>query len=32
MIKIDPVMCDTILTKQEYNTINELARDQILHR
>ncbi|KAG2231959.1 hypothetical protein INT48_001268 [Thamnidium elegans] len=32
MIKIDPVMCDTILTKPEYNSINELARDQILHR
>ncbi|KAI8070209.1 hypothetical protein BDF21DRAFT_344872 [Thamnidium elegans] len=32
MIKIDPVMYDTILTKPEYNSINELARDQILHR
>lgn len=32
MINIDPVMCDVILTKQEYNSINQLARDQILHR
>lgn len=32
MINIDPVLCDVILTKQEYNTVNKLARDQILHR
>ncbi|KAI7891532.1 uncharacterized protein EV154DRAFT_464103 [Mucor mucedo] len=32
MINIDPVMCDVILNKQEYNSINQLARDQILHR
>ncbi|KAI8639833.1 hypothetical protein BD408DRAFT_420803 [Parasitella parasitica] len=32
MINIDPVLCDAILTKQEYNSINKLTRDQILHR
>jgi translation initiation factor 2D len=32
MINIDPIMCDAILTKQEYNSINKLTRDQILHR
>ncbi|RCI04594.1 hypothetical protein CU098_011374 [Rhizopus stolonifer] len=32
MINIDATMCDAILSKQEYNTIDKLARDQILHR
>ncbi|CAO0798618.1 unnamed protein product [Mucor circinelloides] len=32
MINIDPTLCDAILTKQEYNSINKLTRDQILHR
>ncbi|CEP07922.1 hypothetical protein [Parasitella parasitica] len=32
MINIDPVLCDAILTKQEYNLVNKLTRDQILHR
>jgi translation initiation factor 2D len=32
MINIDPILCDVILTKQEYNSINKLTRDQILHR
>lgn len=26
------MLCDTILTKQEYNSIDKLPRDQILHR
>lgn len=32
MVNIDPTLCDAILTKPEYNSINKLTRDQILHR
>ncbi|KAI7906394.1 uncharacterized protein BX663DRAFT_427508 [Cokeromyces recurvatus] len=32
MIMIDPILCDAILAKDEYNTIQKLGRDQILHR
>ncbi|GAN03392.1 eukaryotic translation initiation factor SUI1 family protein [Mucor ambiguus] len=32
MINIDPTLCDAILAKPEYNSINKLSRDQILHR
>ncbi|KAL9558325.1 hypothetical protein MBANPS3_000948 [Mucor bainieri] len=32
LINIDPTLCDAILTKPEYNSINKLTRDQILHR
>jgi translation initiation factor 2D len=32
MIRIDPVLCDAVLTKSEYNTVDRLQRDHLLQR
>ncbi|KAI9473486.1 MAG: hypothetical protein EXX96DRAFT_488456 [Benjaminiella poitrasii] len=32
MVIIDAILCDAVLSKDEYNTIQRLGRDQILHR
>ncbi|ORY95679.1 hypothetical protein BCR43DRAFT_493418 [Syncephalastrum racemosum] len=32
MVKIDAVLCDAILNKSEYHSVNELGRDQIVQR
>lgn len=31
-IRIDPLLCDAVLKKDEYNSINRLQRDQMLQR
>ncbi|KAI9323122.1 hypothetical protein BX666DRAFT_1883530 [Dichotomocladium elegans] len=32
LVKIDPYLCDAILKKQEYHTIHDLTREQIIER
>jgi translation initiation factor 2D len=32
MIRIDPILCDAVLKKEEYMTIDRLQRDQLLQR
>ncbi|KAI8345301.1 hypothetical protein EDC96DRAFT_521710 [Choanephora cucurbitarum] len=32
MIQIDVTLCDALLSKQEYNAVHQLPRDQLLHR
>ncbi|KAG1472283.1 hypothetical protein G6F56_001634 [Rhizopus delemar] len=32
MIRLDAVLCDAVLSKSEYNTIDQLARDQLVTR
>ncbi|KAI8390842.1 uncharacterized protein BYT42DRAFT_554517 [Radiomyces spectabilis] len=32
MVKIDAILCDALLTKPEYNTVEKLARDQLGQR